>query len=99
MKIVSPSLLAANFLDLGKELQMINESHADWLHLDIMDGVFVPNISFGIPILEAVSKLCTKKLDIHFMIENSQKFIGETSKLGAMMMAVHYENCPNLCRP
>ncbi len=98
MKIVSPSLLAANFMELEKELQMINESHAEWLHLDIMDGVFVPNISFGFPILEAVAKRCTKKLDVHFMIENPQKFIKETSKLGAMMMAVHYENCPNLCR-
>ena len=98
MKIVSPSLLAANFMNLEKELRMINESHAEWLHLDIMDGVFVPNISFGFPILEAVAKLCTKKLDVHFMIDNPQKFIKETSRLGAMMMAVHYENCPNLCR-
>ncbi len=98
MQIVSPSLLAANFGDLRKDIEMINRSEAEWLHLDIMDGVFVPNISFGIPVLEAVAKLCTKKLDVHLMIVDPGKFINEVKSLGAMMMNVHYEACPHLHR-
>ena len=66
--LVSPSLLSADFLELGREIEMINKSEADWLHLDVMDGVFVPNISFGFPVLEAVSKVCTKPLDVHFIL-------------------------------
>ncbi len=98
MQIVSPSLLAAYFGNLEKEIAMINQSEAEWLHLDIMDGVFVPNISFGFPVLEAVSKLCTKKLDVHLMIVDPGKFINEVKASGAMMMNVHYESCTHLHR-
>lgn len=96
--LVSPSLLSANFLDLRSDIEMINKSEADWLHMDVMDGVFVPNISFGFPILEAVSKVCTKPLDVHFMIERPERYIEQTAKLGAMMMNVHYEACLHLHR-
>lgn len=96
--LVSPSLLAANFIDLRSDVDMINRSEADWLHMDIMDGVFVPNISFGFPVLEAVAKACTKPLDIHFMIVHPEQYIQRTAKLGAMMMNVHYEACTHLHR-
>ena len=96
--LVSPSLLAANFIDLRSDVDMINRSEADWLHMDIMDGVFVPNISFGFPILEAVAKACTKPLDVHFMIVHPEQYIQRTAKLGAMMMNVHYEACTHLHR-
>ena len=96
--LVSPSLLAANFIDLRSDVDMINRSEADWLHLDIMDGVFVPNISFGFPVLEAVAKACTKPLDVHFMIVHPEQYIQRTAKLGAMMMNVHYEACTHLHR-
>ena len=96
--LVSPSLLAANFIDLRSDVDMINRSEADWLHMDIMDGVFVPNISFGFPVLEAVAKACTKPLDVHFMIVHPEQYIQRTAKLGAMMMNVHYEACPHLHR-
>lgn len=96
--IVSPSLLSANFADLKSDIEMINRSDAEWLHLDIMDGVFVPNISFGFPVLEAVAKHCTKKLDVHLMIVEPAKFIKEVKNLGAYMMNVHYEACPHLHR-
>ena len=96
--LVSPSLLAADFLNLKDEIEMINNSQADWLHMDIMDGVFVPNISFGFPVLEAVSKVCKKPLDVHFMIVHPEQYIEQTAKLGAMMMNVHYEPCTHLHR-
>ena len=96
--LVSPSLLAANFLDLRKDIEMLNSSEADWLHLDIMDGMFVPNISFGFPVIEAVAKLCKKPLDVHYMIEKPERYIAKTASIGAMMMNVHYEACTHLHR-
>lgn len=98
MAIVSPSLLAADFLHLDSDIEMINKSDAEWLHLDVMDGVFVPNISFGFPVLEAVASKCKKALDVHYMIVHPEQYIKQTAKLGAMMMNVHYEACTHLHR-
>ena len=98
MAIVSPSLLAADFLHLDRDIQMINRSEADWLHLDVMDGSFVPNISFDFPVLEAVAKACIKPLDVHYMIERPERYIQQTAKLGAMMMNVHVEATVHLHR-
>ncbi|MBR6979810.1 MAG: ribulose-phosphate 3-epimerase [Prevotella sp.] len=96
--LVSPSLLSADFTNLRGDIEMINRSEADWLHMDIMDGVFVPNISFGFPVLEAVAGICQKPLDVHFMTVHPEDYIARTAKLGAMMMNVHYEACTHLHR-
>lgn len=96
--LVSPSLLAADFLNLKGDIEMINRSEADWLHLDVMDGMFVPNISFGFPVIEAVAKVCKKPLDVHFMIMKPERYIAQTARTGAMMMNVHYEACTHLNR-
>lgn len=96
--LIAPSLLAADFMNLGQEVEMINKSEADWLHLDIMDGVFVPNISFGFPVLNALKPVCQKPMDVHLMIVEPQKFIHEVAAAGAYMMNVHYEACTHLHR-
>ena len=96
--MLSPSLLSADFGNLQKDMEWFNRSAAQWLHLDIMDGVFVPNISFGFPVLKYVAKLTDKPLDVHLMIVEPQKFVPEVKALGAYLMNVHYEACPHLHR-
>ena len=96
--IISPSILSADFGYLARDLEMINRSEAEWVHIDIMDGVFVPNISFGFPVLKYVAKLTDKPLDVHLMIVNPEKFIPEVKALGAHTMNVHYEACTHLHR-
>lgn len=93
---VSPSLLSADFANLRPDIEMINESECDYLHMDIMDGVFVPNISFGFPVMKAVSKTCTKPLDVHLMIVEPQKWISQVRDCGAAIMNVHQEACLHL---
>lgn len=96
--MVSPSVLSANFLNLQDDIDMLNGSEADWIHLDVMDGVFVPNISFGFPVIEAINKTCQKPLDVHLMIVNPEKYVAQTAKAGAMLMTVHAEACIHLHR-
>ncbi|MBR2160934.1 MAG: ribulose-phosphate 3-epimerase, partial [Bacteroidaceae bacterium] len=96
--LLSPSILSADFCHLGQDIDMLNSSEADWVHIDIMDGVFVPNISFGFPVLKHVAKVSQKPLDVHLMIVQPEKFIQEVRDLGAYIMNVHYEACPHLHR-
>jgi ribulose-phosphate 3-epimerase len=98
MKLVAPSILAADFNNLGRDIEMINQSEADYIHCDIMDGVFVPNISFGLPIIQAIKIISKKPLDVHLMIVNPEKFIEEFYQAGASIITVHYEACTHLHR-
>lgn len=96
MPIIAPSLLAADFLHLGAACNMLNESEAQWFHLDVMDGSFVPNISYGLPIIEQIKKTTSKVLDVHLMIVHPEKYITDFKKAGADVLTVHYEACPHL---
>ena len=98
MTMISPSLLSADFANLQRDIEMLNESSADWYHLDVMDGVFVPNISFGFPVMEAMTRHARKPLDVHLMIVSPEKFIPQVKALGAHVMNVHYEACTHLHR-
>ena len=96
MAIIAPSLLAADFLALGKACSMLNDSEAEWFHLDVMDGVFVPNISYGLPVIEQLKKTTTKVMDVHLMIVSPEKYITAFKQAGADILTVHYEACPHL---
>jgi ribulose-phosphate 3-epimerase len=96
--LIAPSVLAADFTKLADEIALVNQSEADWFHYDVMDGRFVPNISFGSPILEAVKQLATKPIDVHLMILEPEKYIEDFRKAGADVITVHIETCPNLHR-
>ncbi|MGM9845743.1 MAG: ribulose-phosphate 3-epimerase [Muribaculaceae bacterium] len=96
--IVSPSLLSADFARLGADVEMVNDSAASWMHCDVMDGVFVPNISFGFPVIKAISKIATKPLDVHLMIVNPQNYVSQVRDCGAAIMNVHQEACVHLHR-
>ncbi len=97
-RLIAPSILSADFNNLGRDILMINQSEADWIHFDVMDGVFVPNISFGIPVIQAVKKLSTKPLDVHLMIVNPDPYIKPFKDSGADILTVHYEVCKHLHR-
>mgnify|MGYP000006486706 FL=1 len=96
--IVSPSLLSADFLHLSKDIEMVNRSQADWFHLDIMDGVFVPNISYGLPVVSQIKKMATKPLDVHLMIVQPERYVEAFHKAGADILTIHYEACTHLHR-
>ncbi len=96
--IISPSLLAADFGNLQRDCELVNASEADWFHIDVMDGVFVPNISYGMPVIEAIKKYATKPLDVHLMIVQPERYIETFQQIGADLITVHYETCPHLHR-
>lgn len=98
MPIISPSVLSCDFANIQRDVEMINASQADWFHIDVMDGVFVPNISFGFPVLEAIKKHATKPLDVHLMIQNPGQYVTDFKKSGADMLTVHFEACTHLHR-
>ena len=98
MALVAPSLLSANFLNLKEDLEMLNRSDADWYHLDVMDGLFVPNISFGFPIIEKIRKLAKRPLDVHLMIVDPDRYLERFHQAGASVISIHYEACRNLHR-
>lgn len=97
-RLIAPSILSADFSRLGEDIKMINQSDADYIHCDVMDGVFVPNISFGIPVIEKVAEIAKKPLDVHLMIVNPDNYISAFQKAGADILTVHYETCPHLHR-
>lgn len=97
-KLIAPSVLAADFANLQRDVEMINQSEADWFHIDIMDGVFVPNISFGMPVLQAINKYAQKTIDVHLMIIDPDRYIKDFANLGANILTVHYEACTHLHR-
>jgi ribulose-phosphate 3-epimerase len=98
MPVIAPSILAADFANLEREVNMINQSEADWIHVDIMDGVFVPNISMGLPVVEAINKHAKKPLDVHLMIVQPERYVEAFHKAGASVISVHVEACPHLHR-
>lgn len=96
--LIAPSVLAANFAQLGTDVEMLNQSSADWIHIDVMDGRFVPNISFGFPVIQAIQKIAKKTMDVHLMIEHPELYIEQFRQVGADNITVHYEACPHLHR-